>query len=374
MKIGIDSRPLTGNYYSGIAVYLNNILRNLPDEANSKEHKFYLYTHKHASLTGFPDNFTIRQGSGFLPGTVWMQTELPGMIMRDGLDIFWGTQHILPVAGSSRVKKVLTIHDLVSKRFPETMDTINLWIHNLLLSPSLKSASIIIADSFNTARDIEYYYPRLKKNIRVIYPGLNSLFSRKELIKAKEYVRNKFNIDKPYILTVGTIEPRKNFITAFRAFENISSKHPHVLVSAGHKGWKTAEIYSAIKQSHAANRVIFLDYVKTEDLPYLYSGADLFMFPSIYEGFGFPPIEAMACGCPVMSSNAASLPEVVGDAGILLPPADLRKWTTELQNALNNTTSLTPLINKGIIQAQQFNWKHSAKQLWDTFKELYGLS
>ncbi|MFH0925640.1 MAG: glycosyltransferase family 1 protein [bacterium] len=372
MRIGIDARPLTKKFKSGICVYLENIIRCLSNSLRDKEDcVFYLYAHRPFYLPNLGENFKLVLDNVNLPGTIWVQTKLPYLINKDKIDIFWGTQQVLPIFNvNKRVKMLLTVNDLIYKRFPETMEVINYWINILLTPVSIKKSDQIIAISKNTANDLGYYYPKNKKPVKVIYAGVTNEFVCLEAAAAKRYVHKKFKIELPYILVLGTQEPRKNFITAFKAFIQVSKRFPHLLVSVGYPGWKIKAILEEIKRSSLAERVIFLDYVKKDDLPFLYSAAEVFLFPSLYEGFGIPPLEAMACGCPVISSNAASLPEVIGKAGILLPPEEICLWDDSISRVLSNKSLSRKLKQDGMEQAKKFSWEKSTAELWDLFFRL----
>ena len=370
MRIGIDARPFTKSYKSGIAVYLENLLVHLPKEIQGKEHIIYLYAHKQFSFPKASTNMVLRTGGGHVPGTLWVQARLPWLLAKDSIDVFWGTQHVIPLIKAGRIKMALTIHDLVFKRFPETVEWTNLLINQSLVSSSLKKSDIILAVSHSTTNDLHHFYPRLNKPIEQVLPGVDNTFTRIYKTAAKDYVKSKFGIEQPFILVVGTQEPRKNFITAFRAFNRLASTIPHLLVSVGQMGWKIEHVLQEINGKNLSQRVRFLNYVQAEDLPRLYSAADVFLFPSLYEGFGIPPLEAMACSCPVITSNTSSLPEVVGDAGIQLPPLDVQLWADKLKSVLQDKQLQEKMSQAGLRQAKKFTWERSSAKLWDIFKKL----
>ncbi|MFH1369554.1 MAG: glycosyltransferase family 1 protein [Elusimicrobiota bacterium] len=368
MKIGIDARPLATTQYTGIGVYLKNVLDNLPEEALDPANTIYLYAQKKIIYPGLPANFSLRFGNGGMYGSVWVQTVLPFMIKKDNLDVFWGPLHVLPLLTLKRIRKVLTLHDFVYKRFPETMASGNMYIHKFLVAPSIKQADFIISDSKSTEDDLRGYFPTVKKPMKVIPPAVSLEFKKIGKSDAKKLVSLKFGLDRPYILAVGTQEPRKNFITAFNAFKNLSGRIPHLLVSTGKPGWKTGGMMDLIRQSEVAERIRFLGYVDKEDLPCIYSAADAFVFPSIYEGFGLPVLEAMACGCPVICSDSSSIPEVAGSAAIMLPPLDTDAWIKTIEKVISDERLCAELSAKGIERAREFNWKNTSQDIWNVFK------
>ncbi len=186
--------------------------------------------------------------------------------------------------------------------------------------------------------------------------------------------RMRYVLPERFILSVSRLEPRKNFPTLIRAFEVLKRKHgvPHHLVIAGGKGWLYEPIYEAADRSPYRDFIYFPGFVEDEDLPALYTLADVFAYPSFYEGFGFPPLEAMACGTPVVSADNSSLPEVVGDAGILLPAEDVEAWADALARVLEDVSLRATLRERGFRQAARFSWEASARALVEIYGEVGG--
>lgn len=183
-------------------------------------------------------------------------------------------------------------------------------------------------------------------------------------------VRKKYSLNEPYLLFVGTIEPRKNLVTLLRAFAKIKNEFPHCLVLAGARGWYSEPVFAEIESLGLQNRVIHTEYVPADDLPPLMSGAEVFVYPSLSEGFGLPPLEAMACGAPVICSNAPALPEVVGDAAITVPPTDVDAWAEILKQVLTNADLRETLRQKGLIRAKQFSWEQTARLTLSAFERV----
>jgi glycosyltransferase involved in cell wall biosynthesis len=181
-------------------------------------------------------------------------------------------------------------------------------------------------------------------------------------------VRRKYRLFAPYILFVGTVEPRKNLVTLVRAFAAVVKDFPHLLVLAGAKGWMSEPVFAEIERQGLKDRVVHLGYVPAEDLPALMSGAEVFVYPSLGEGFGLPPLEAMACGTPVLCSDAPALPEVVGGAAITLPPTEVTAWTEAIQNLLSDRDLREALGQKGLERARQFSWRETAKRTLRAFE------
>jgi len=186
-----------------------------------------------------------------------------------------------------------------------------------------------------------------------------------------ERVRRKYRLFAPYILFVGTVEPRKNLVTLIRAFAAISKDFPHLLVLSGARGWMSEPVFAEIERQGLKDRVVHLGYVPAKDLPALMSGAEVFVYPSLGEGFGLPPLEAMACGVPVICSNAPALPEVVGDNAVLVPPADVAAWEEALRHLLSNPDLRAVLGQKGLQRSRQFSWLETARLTLWAFEQAY---
>lgn len=255
--------------------------------------------------------------------------------------------------------------------FSETFTPITLLRYKFLFPRTLKTADRIIAVSNSTKRDLINYFNIPEEKIKVILEAADEKF---KLLNKEEIneVKQKYNLNFPFILYVGTLEARKNIPTLIKAFYKIKKKNiEHKLVIAGKKGWKYKEIFETIDKLDLQNDVVFTGYVSDEDLPALYNAADLFVYPSIYEGFGLPPLEAMACGTPVITSNTSSLPEVVGDAGIMVDPCDVDGLTQTMCDVLTNDGLREDMIKKGLERAKMFTWEKCARETLKVYEEVY---
>ncbi len=251
------------------------------------------------------------------------------------------------VEPSSKSPSVTTIHDLVFKQYPETVDPLILRAQTRRLAKIVADDSMIIADSKSTKNDLMKIYNLNEARIKVIYPGIDSIYkpqSKKEI----DRVKNTYNLPDQYIFSLGTQEPRKNLPRLVEAVRGLDLP----LVIAGRHGW--------------GDHTQTLGFVPDADLPALYSGAAVFAYPSLYEGFGFPVLEAMACGTPVVTSNLSSLPEVAGDAGVLIDPTDVDSIRSGIKLAIKNRDSL---IKKGLKQAKNFTWEKTAKQVLEVYEK-----
>ena len=228
----------------------------------------------------------------------------------------------------------------------------------------IKRASGIITISRSSQKDIQKIY-KTKAPIQITYPGCKKITNEDPLIFTKA------KITKPYILTVGTIEPRKNLKILLKALSTIKEDIPNLQwVIVGKKGWGYRGFMKEIQKSKFVSDIIIVDYIKEAELTSLYKKAQAMVYPSLYEGFGLPPLEAMQCGCPVICSNTSSLPEVVGDAGITFCPENVTELKHALYQVLTDKKIRLEMSKKGLEQAQKFSWDKCAKQTINFFKQL----
>jgi glycosyltransferase involved in cell wall biosynthesis len=269
-------------------------------------------------------------------------------------------------------KSILTIHDLAFEYFPECYPKESLSYFKRWIPRAVHNTDRIIAVSENTKSDLVRLYNIRPEKIKVIHNGINmkimKITTEERLWRRLEDLR----IPKQYILTLSTLEPRKNIPVLLKAFQLLKEKHriEHKLVIGGGGGWLYAKVFEAVRGLELENDVVFTGYVSNEDLPYIYSGASLFVYPSLYEGFGFPPLEAMQCGVPTICSNTSSLPEVVGDGAITFDPKDPKDLAKKILDLLTDTALRTTLSLKGIKRAKRFTWERTVKETYDLYLEV----
>lgn len=271
-------------------------------------------------------------------------------------------------------KKVVTVHDMVYKSFPDTVRGRTKYMLDIGLKRSMKRADLIVTDSEFSKKEIIKYFPQHESRIRVVPCGVDlERFHPCDDPERIPEVKKSLEIEGDYFLYVGTIEPRKNLerlITAYAAFvKKVGSRSPK-LVLAGGKGWLDQGIYSRVEKLGMKENVIFTKYVPSEDMNPLMCGALAFVFPSLYEGFGMPPLEAMACGVPVLSSGEASLPEVTGDCAVICDAYDTKSIAEGMYRLYSSEELRKELSRKGLQRAQGFTWKRSAEMLMDVYREL----
>jgi glycosyltransferase involved in cell wall biosynthesis len=277
------------------------------------------------------------------------------------MDLFHATEHLLPRL--KKTKTVLTLHDLIFQFFPEYHLPLNRWFLVNAMPHFLRRADAIIAVSECTKRDAIATYQLPAEKITVIYEGVNPRLKPERDAEKIAAARTRFAHDEPFLFFVSTIEPRKNIIALVDALRVLRGRgYPHRLLIAGRPGWLYQATFEHVKKAGMEAFVDFLDYVPDEDLPALFAACDAFVFPSLYEGFGLPPLEAMACGAPVVASNTSSLPEILGDAALLINPRDVGAIADAVERVITNTALRDELRVKGFAQAAKYSWERAARE------------
>lgn len=285
---------------------------------------------------------------------------------------FAPNSYIIPALAPKSLKTVITVHDLVAFLFPSAHHRKAVIIERLTLKRALKKAKSIFVVSENTKKDLlkRFKYPPSQIHLTPCAPSdffKNSKPAKDH--KSIQSIREKLHLPTKFILAVGTLEPRKNFSTLIKSFVIVKRKYPeYKLVIVGKKGWQYGHIAAALKHYKLEKDVIFTGYLEDEHLQQVYSLAEVFVFPSLYEGFGIPPLEAMCCGCPVVSSNVASLPEVIGEAGLLIDPKNAHKMAEAISSLISNDHIRSMFIERGKSQADKFSWRESAQKVLEVFE------
>lgn len=381
MTIGIDIRVLMDAQYSGVAEYTYHLLQALLEEDKVNDYVLFYnnakdvsarlpkFNQPNVSFAGrrFPNKLL---NYGLFKILNWPRVD---RLIKRQLDIFW-IPHFNFVAWP-RARNFLTVHDLSFLRYKEFFSARqNFWHSQVKASKLIKAADKIIAISANTKQDIVDLIGISPDKVAVIYSGVSTDYQPLAQDDSRlTEVKNKYQLPDRFILFVGTIEPRKNLIGLIEAYNNLRCQYPELsavkLVLAGGNGWKFKEVYRTVKASPFKDDIKFLGYVASADKCPLYNLAEVFAFPSFYEGFGFPPLEAMACGVPVVASFASSIPEVVGEAGIFIDPYDPAQISEALAQVLLNKNLAEALSQAGIERAKNFNWQTTAKQYLEIFNK-----
>lgn len=356
MRIAIDVQTTLGQK-SGFGFYVKNLTESL--KKVDQENQYILISPDSAK-----DLSTAKR-------LVWDQLTFPEIARKNQVNILHQPCFSAPIF--YRGKVIITIHDLISHFFPQNMPTGSRLYFSKWMPLTYRRAQKIIAISENTKKDIIKLLKVPEHKIKVIHSAAGQAFKPISDIKKIAEVKTKYQTGERFILDVGTLEPRKNLPFLVRAFDLAlrEGKISHNLVLTGKKGWYYDNLFTLIKELRLENRIILPGYVPDEDLPALYNAADLFCFPSLYEGFGFPPLEALGCGTPVIASNNSSIPEVVGEAGLLLPIDNEAVWAKAILRILQNSNLQKKMSQKGLDQAKKFSWDKTARETIKVYEEVY---
>ncbi len=358
MKIGIDAQSTSGEK-TGIGYYTKNLLRQF---AQAKGIDICQYKNNSSK-----DLATLKR-------VKWENIDIPHFAKKDKIDIL----HIPGFAGplfKSRYKKITTVHDLIGMIYPENLAPASRLYWQRWLPACIKTSDFIIADSENTKNDIIRLLNVSSAKIKVIYLASDESFRPVTRLQEHKAVLSKYGISKKYILNVGTIEPRKNIsslIVAFGQYVKETKRSDLQLVLAGKKGWDYTNCFNKAKESGAADNIIFNDYVSDNDLIILYNYAEAFAYPSFYEGFGLPVLEAMSCGTPVICSKLSSLPEITADAALAINPGDINSIKNALSVMMGNESLKNEFSRKAVEQAKRFSWEKTAEQTLNVYREISG--
>lgn len=403
MRIGIDIRAI-GKQRTGDEVYFFNLVKNLA--VRDKKNEYFLFADRNPKKNKkLGDEIgKLELGKNFKiifidsPNRFcWNLWALPNYLKKNpvypvrniqsdssnthltqisnGVDIFH-TQYIAPFWLPKNIKLVLTIHDISFNFFPQYIKKSDLFFLKTLLPRSIKRAEKIITVSQNEREKIINFYKIPPEKVDFAYNGVDYEKFAKEFSKEeKEGIRQKYNLPQKFLLYVGTFQPRKNIPTLIKAFNIFSKKHNQKnlkLVLAGNKKARNFDkrIDKMIERYQLQGKIIFPGWIDEEDKPILLQSAQCFVFPSLYEGFGIPIVEAMAAGIPVISSNASCLPEVGKDVVLYADPQNAEEFSEKIQQVLTDETLRDDLIKRGQEIAKEYSWQKTAEKILAVYKSL----
>jgi GT2 family glycosyltransferase/glycosyltransferase involved in cell wall biosynthesis len=375
MHIAIDARRICDEH-AGMGVYTYNLIKHLQKIDKKNIYTIILNPLKTKIVETSNGNFrkyvTPISIENHIVGDLWRNIYLPHQLHKDKVDVFHDPGYFLPIINGG-YKSVVTVHDLVVFSFPQTNSKKYFWYMKQMTSIGAKNADMIIADSYHTKEDLIKILNIPKEKIRVVYLATSKHLQPTKDPEKHEWIKKKYHINGKYILCVSTIEPRKNLPRLLSAYHQLrkETKLEHKLVVCGTFGWLFGDIFTTIDRLNLRDDVIFTGYIDDEELPHLYSAAELFVFPSLYEGFGLPALEAMACGVPVITSNSSSLPEIVGDAGIMINPYKSEELSEAISKVLCDENLRKKMSEKSIIRANKFSWEQTALQTLEIYEDLY---
>ncbi len=379
MKIGIDAR-FALRRRRGIGNYVLNLIRNLGEIDRTNRYILYVDCNDVENILPVQKNFTTKK---LLPSSylIWEQFILPMQAKKDNLDILHCPANTAPIYLNSQLKLIISVMDVMYlKSFSTLAPSVSLYqrlgrIYRKMVVPRIiERASKVITISYFSKNDILSHFKAINPHqVIVTYLATDNKFHFLDRNNIEKRIIDKLHIKGKYILVLGGSDPRKNTELIIRKFIELRSESEieEKLVILGIPNWEKTNFYEIVKQSSYGKEVIFTDFVAEEDLVLLYNGATVFLYPSLYEGFGLPLLEAMACGIPVISSDRTSIPEIVGDAASLIDPTDGEELKKELAKVLNNENLRNELIKRGFKQLQKFSWRKTAEKTLGVYESVY---
>lgn len=372
-RIGLNALVLrTDASYrnAGPSRYTTNLAKALL--AQPSEHDFTLFLNEMVRRLPFKPARSVRVLRTRAPTSrtdirvLWEHLLAPWHIGAARLEVVHSMLNVVPLAAPTR--HVVTVHDLSFMRTPGAHPTHRRWYLTAATWLSARRARAVLADSHATKDDVVKLLGADPDRVHVVYPGNDPTFHPRPAADVRAFRRDN-EIDRPFALFVGTLEPRKNVDILVRAF-SLAARNGFAgdLVLAGGSGWATQAIDAALAESPVRDRIHRIGYVKQEDLPYWYCAADVVVYPSSYEGFGIPVLEAMASGTPVITSNRSSLPEVAGDAALTVDPRDIQQLAAAMTAVLASPERRAQMSERGLAQAQRFDWTVAAERCLNAYR------
>ena len=365
--IGFEATPLLG-HRSGVGQYTNHLLTALTDL--KEEWDFWLFSNRPFNALATPlQRTTIPEPLFPYSRWLWLQLVLPRQLARSPVDVVHFPNSLAPL----RLQKpfVLSIHDASLFLYSRFHPWSRLLAMRFILPVVARRAAAIVTVSHSARADLQQVLSLPEEKLHVIYEAAPDFFQPVKDERQLAAVRTKYHLPEQFLLYVGTLEPRKNLYRVIRAFRQLRQRgHPHHLVMVGPRGWSMVRFEVEVAQLGLSEVVHQLGYVPQEDLPTLYSLATLFLFPSLYEGFGLPPLEAMACGTAVLTSDRSSLAEICTDAAYLVNPLDEQAITAGIHHLLTDPDLRRHKVELGLARAAQFSWRKAAQETAALYQEV----
>ena len=370
MKIGIDARAAKWYRGTGIGTYTYQLINSI--NMIDRENKYTLFLPEgSASDIDFKDNFKIKKICADSRNNFWNEVNIPNILSDLDMDLYHVPQNGIGLPSNKTCPFIITLHDVIPYKMPHTVGKEYLKIFTKDIPKIIKSTDGIITVSNFSKDDIvkTFNFPRDK--IHVTYLAAEDIYSPKDINESKS-IAASYGIEGDYILYVGGFSPRKNIIGLIEAFSLFlkKSKRKLFLVIAGKLGISYEDYKKRADELGISSSVIFPGFIKLTDMPYLYTAASLFAYLSFYEGFGLPPIEAMACGTPVLASNVTSLPEIIGDSALLVNPLDINKIEEAMEKLFDDKLLRKELISIGLNKSKFLKWENTAKSTLNAYNKI----
>jgi len=370
-RIGIDARKLTD---FGIGSYVRHLIEAIARRPEASRYEFRLYVHgeDREALPALADNFSVVEEES--PGySVSELTRFAWRLMRERLDLFHATHYVIPPL--ARARAVVTIHDIIHVLYPQFLPNRAALVYaRVMIRRALKRADRILTVSYNTKRDLVDYFGIAPARVEVVYNGVSNRFRSDLPLEERKRVAAKYGLPRPYLLFLGGEKPHKNVRNVLRAFAQARRERalPHALVLAGPMPKNRSRVEAVISALELDDRVFRPGIVPESDLPGLFAGADAFLYPTLYEGFGLPVVEAMACGVPVLTSSTSALQEIAGGYAYLVDPMDVDAIARGIVDLATDPSRRTEFADLGKRRARDFSWDRAAEQTLRVYAEALG--
>ncbi|TKJ34736.1 glycosyl transferase family 1 [bacterium (candidate division B38) B3_B38] len=367
-KIGIDIRKIR-DY--GIGTYIENLISQFSRLNSENQYILFCRPQDLERLPPLGENFhpVVDESANY---SLREHLSLSRKAKRLSLDLYFSPHYVFPLLIPCRA--IVTIHDVIHLLFPENLPRKGAYYYaRFMIGRALAKAEKVVAVSHHSRADIQRLFPGYASRIEVIHNGIDPRFFRQPSENELLRVKRKFQIDYPCILFVGNLKPHKNLTNLLKAFALLRGRRERglKLVVAGAERDKSPHMRETIDRLSLGAEVRFLGYVNKEELCCLYHLAELFAFPSFYEGFGLPPLEAMACGTPVIASNLSSLPEVLGDAAVMVNPHQVEEIAEGMRQLIENIPLREELIRRGAQQVKKYSWEEAARRYLSLFAQIF---
>lgn len=372
MRISFDAKKVFTNY-TGLGNYARNLLSSLAEFYPENEYHLYVPSVKRNKETSvFLDNPAFHNHPSHAAiKAYWRSFSICNQLKKDGIELFHGLSHELPLnISSSGIKSIVTCHDLISLKFPEWYPALDRMMYNFKFKRSCKNADTIIAISECTKNDIIKYYSIDPQKIHVVYPSFDNVFLQSNDSSNSEIILKQLSLPKDYLLYVGSVTERKNLLSIIKAIEMLSSEKQLPLVVVGNGRSYKKKVQEYISEKNLQRKIIWLENISDNSvLRTIYQQAHIFIYPSHYEGFGMPVMEAMLCKTPVITSNTSSLPEAGGPDSYYVDPQSAEQIAEGIEKILSDEALRNTMIEKGFNYVQQFSGKKSASDIISVYQQ-----
>ncbi len=370
MRIGIDGRAAKWYRGTGIGTYTYQLISNL--NAIDSDNDYLIFLPENSTLTNLNSNFKIEPIHHSPNNNFWEEVSVPNILDNSRIDMYHVPQNGVGLSENINCAKIITLHDIIPLKMPETVSDRYLNIFNNILPNLIPKCEGIITVSQYSKDDIAHYFNFPKEKIYVTHLAAEKIYKPLNKSICKNILNKKYSISDNFILYVGGFSPRKNIIGLIESFSllNASKRKNLKLVITGKKGFSYSLYKNRAENLNISEDVIFTDFIPLEDMPIFYNSAKVLVYPSFYEGFGLPPLEAMACGTPVIASNVTSLPEVCSNSALLVNPNDIYQLSNCIENVLFDNKLATNMSKSGLIRSSDFSWKKTASNTINAYTDI----